>query len=155
MNEQKPLGAPDIISDSPDALVSAPPVEALAGHSIVSRESKVEFRDQDGNILDPEKVKEMEGKVSFKTRYETRTRLVDSQGNEIEQPVEQQEIPEVAPAHPEGVDASTDGVPEVQSQEAPATQQDVLEDERKEAAIEQSDAGAAQPGSEGSEATES
>ena len=80
---------------------------------VLSREERVEYRDQDGNLLDPELVKEMEGKVEFQTRYETRTRVVDAFGNEIPEPVggwpkNMQEMP-VAPPHPdvEGADKST------------------------------------------------
>lgn len=54
-----------------------------AGGQIVSHEEKVEYRDDIGNLLDPEQVKELEGKVSFSTRYETRTRILDAQGNEL------------------------------------------------------------------------
>ena len=46
-------------------------------------EEKIEYRDEEGNLLDEEQVKELEGKVSFSTRYETRTRLVDAAGNEV------------------------------------------------------------------------
>ena len=46
-------------------------------------EEKVEYRDEDGNLLDEEEVRALEGKVSFSTRYETRTRLVDEFGNEV------------------------------------------------------------------------
>ena len=79
--EQERVG----ISEAPEEpKVSPPPLKP--GQSVLSREEKVEYRDQDGNLLDPEQVKALEGKVSFKTRYETRTRLVDAQGNEIAQP---------------------------------------------------------------------
>lgn len=47
-------------------------------------EEKIEYRDENGVLLDEDQVKELEGKVSFSTRYETRTRLVDPQGNEID-----------------------------------------------------------------------
>lgn len=46
-------------------------------------EEKIEYRDEAGNLLDPAQVQALEGKVSFSTRYETRTRLVDREGNEI------------------------------------------------------------------------
>ncbi len=46
----------------------------------------MEYRDQDGNLLNEEQVKALEGKVEFKTRYETRTRVVDAYGNEIVAP---------------------------------------------------------------------
>lgn len=139
------------ISEAPAAAISAPPVPLPAGQSIVSREEKVEYRDQDGNLLDPEQVKALEGKVSFKTRYETRTRLVDAQGNELPQPKEAG----VAPPHPdvEGVDSSTLGKPEPESQDAPVAQKEVRADESKEESIAKSDKSAAKPASEGNEAT--
>ena len=137
------------ISEAPAAIVSPPP--AVQSHSVLSREEKVEYRDQDGNLLDPEQVKSLEGKVSFKTRYETRTRMVDAQGNEIyiEDPVP------VAPPHPdvEGVDRETVGIPEPIVQEKPAAQKEVRADESKEESIAKSDTGAAKPASEGNEAT--
>jgi dolichyl-phosphate-mannose-protein mannosyltransferase len=74
-------------------------------------EERVEYRDQDGNLLDEEQVKALEGKVEFKTRYETRTRVVDAQGNEVllppgeqvpqAQEPEQAEAAGVAPPHPD------------------------------------------------------
>ena len=139
------------MSDAPPALVSPPPQAAPAGHSILSKEEKVEYRDQDGNLLDPEQVKSLEGKVSFKTRYETRTRLVDAKGNEIPQPEEAG----VAPPHPdvEGADRETIGIPEAEVQGKPVAQKDVAADESKEESLERSDAGAAKPASEGNEAT--
>lgn len=46
-------------------------------------EQKIEYRDEKGNVLDPAVVKQLEGKVSFSTRYETRTRLIDDDGNAV------------------------------------------------------------------------
>jgi dolichyl-phosphate-mannose-protein mannosyltransferase len=131
-------------------LVSAPPL--AASHSIVSREEKVEYRDQDGNLLDLKQVKALEGKVSFKTRYETRTRMVDEAGNEI--PIDS-EYAGVAPPHPdvEGIDPETAGIPEPDVKEKPAVQRDVKADESKEDSIAKSDTGVAKPASEGNEAT--
>ncbi|KAJ2906029.1 Dolichyl-phosphate-mannose--protein mannosyltransferase 1 [Zalerion maritima] len=84
---------------------------------LLKREERVEYRDQDGNVLDPELVKELEGKVEFKTRYETRTRVVDAFGNEIQEPQggwskdldQDQARDPVAPPHPdvEGADSET------------------------------------------------
>lgn len=139
------------ISEAPaEPKVSPPPL--VPGQSILSREEKVEYRDQDGNLLDPEQVKALEGKVSFKTRYETRTRLVDAQGNEIAQP---EDPKPVAPPHPdvEGPDSSTVGKPEPDSQDKPAAQREVKADESKEESIAKADTGAAKPASEGNEAT--
>lgn len=147
--EQKPLAQepPPPMSNAP-AFVSAPPLPV--GQSIVSKEEKVEYRDQNGNLLDPEQVKALEGKVSFKTRYETRTRLVDAQGNEI--------LPDnagVAPPHPDvdNVDQETVGVPAPAAKDSPASQRDVTADEMKEESIENAKQSVAKPASEGNEAT--
>jgi dolichyl-phosphate-mannose-protein mannosyltransferase len=136
------------MSEAPAEPVVSPPPEAPlpAGQQIVKREEKVEYRDQDGNLLNEEQVKELEGKVSFKTRYETRTRMVDAAGNEINPP---EEAAGVAPPHPdvEGVDSST--IKKADSESKP----DVKADESKEESIAKSDTGAAKPASEGNEAT--
>lgn len=137
------------ISAAP-AVVSVPPV--LPGHSVVSREEKVEYRDQDGNLLNDEQVKALEGKVSFKTRYETRTRVVDNDGNEIGVSGEAG----VAPPHPdvEGVDRETIAVAEPKGhQDKPASRPDVEADESKEDSVIKSSAGAAKPASKDNEAT--
>ncbi|POS87721.1 glycosyltransferase family 39 protein [Erysiphe pulchra] len=83
--EKKPIleKEPKLMSDAPD-LKSQKALKP--GQSIISREKRVEYRDQAGNILNEEQVKSFRGKVNFKTRYETRTRLVDAQGIEIVHP---------------------------------------------------------------------
>ncbi|KAH8655071.1 Dolichyl-phosphate-mannose-protein mannosyltransferase-domain-containing protein [Tricladium varicosporioides] len=140
------------MSEAPEQpMVSPPPEIPIApGHSVLSREEKVEYRDQDGNLLDPEQVKSLEGKVSFKTRYETRTRMVDAAGNEIHV----EEAVGVAPPHPdvEGVDSSTVGKVEPEKQDSPNAQREVKADESKEESI-KSGSGSAKPASEGNEAT--
>lgn len=97
MHGQKPPAAPaeeleseedegDYLEDPEAPLISgAPSLNPLANQpqKVLSREERVEYRDQDGNVLDPEQVKALEGKVEFRTRYETRTRVVDANGNEI------------------------------------------------------------------------
>lgn len=135
-----------MISDAPPAAVSEAPL--APGHSIVSREEKVEYRDQDGNILNAEQVKELEGKVSFETKYETRTRVIDAAGNEIAN-----EGHPIAPPHPdvEGSDPETVGAPKVAGRK-PADQKNVKADESKEEKLGKSDK-AAKPASEGNEAT--
>lgn len=55
---------------------------------VIHSEERIEYRDQDGNLLDEEQVKALEGKVEFQTRYETRTRVLDANGNEIIMPSE-------------------------------------------------------------------
>lgn len=139
------------MSEAPEPLVSPPPIAVPAGHSVLSREEKIEYRDQDGNLLSPEQVKALEGKVSFKTRYETRTRMVDPEGNEIDPDTGAG----VAPPHPdvEGVDSSTVGKPDADSQDTPIEQREVKADESDEANALKSDGSAAKPASEGNEAT--
>ncbi|KAF4589131.1 Dolichyl-phosphate-mannose-protein mannosyltransferase 1 [Ophiocordyceps camponoti-floridani] len=82
------------------------------GPRAVSLEESVEYRDQDGNLLNAEQVEKLKGKVDFQTLYETRTRVLDEQGNEL--PMPEGGWPAdidagVAPPHPdvEGVDKET------------------------------------------------
>lgn len=91
-------------------------VSGAPSQKILSREERVEYRDQDGNLLDEEQVKALEGKVEFKTKYETRTRVVDASGNEVHMPeggwpqeLGQDQEGKVAPPHPDvqGVDQET------------------------------------------------
>ncbi|PHH75845.1 hypothetical protein CDD82_4244 [Ophiocordyceps australis] len=109
VEKQKPAADPPRVDT---ALVSPP--SAPQEPRILSQQEKVEYRDQEGNLLNDEQVKELEGKVEFQTRYETRTRVVDEMGNEI--PMPQDGWPAdmaggVAPPHPdvEGVDKETPG----------------------------------------------
>lgn len=82
---------------------------------ILHQEETVEYRDQDGNLLDDEAVQQLlqDGKAKFETKYETRTRLVDEAGNEV---------PAVAPDHPDvqGQNPDTKGVPEEKGKSEPA-----------------------------------
>lgn len=50
----------------------------------VQRIEKVEYRDQDGNLLDEEQIKALGENVNFETRYETR--YVDESGEEVSKP---------------------------------------------------------------------
>jgi dolichyl-phosphate-mannose-protein mannosyltransferase len=111
--EQKPL------AKQPEPVISQAAVPQEP--QILSKEEKIEYRDQDGNLLNDEQVKALQGKVEFKTKYETKTRVVDAQGHEI--PVPEGGWPDdmiagVAPPHPdvEGVDKET---PKVESAEVP------------------------------------
>lgn len=74
------------VAEDPQKDVVVTPGSSLAGMQQPQggvTEERIEYRDDQGNLLDEEQVKALEGKVSFSTRYETRTRLVDAQGNEI------------------------------------------------------------------------
>ena len=117
-NEIIPVG--DVTSTAPAAQVTPPSNKEEAGVTpqppvqhqeprFVQRDEKVEYRDQDGNLLDEEQVQalQQDGKVSFSTKYETKTRLVDADGNEVVDP-------QLAPHHPdvEGQNPDTKGVKE-------------------------------------------
>ena len=125
------------------------------GQRILSREERVEYRDQDGNLLNDEQVEQLKGKVEFKTRYETRTRVVDANGNEIPQPND--DSPKdpanqagVAPPHPdvEGAEKSTKNAANLVPDEAipQSADKSVPGDKEKEQSK-------AKPASEGNEAT--
>lgn len=109
-----------------------------------SVEEKIEYRDEEGNLLNEEQVAALQGKVSFSTRYETRTRLVDDAGNEVyEGLVDSRDGP--APPKPEGVDPKT---PQGRDAgEAESSTADVADDLRKEQKIQDAQA-TAEPASE-------
>ncbi|KAK7946114.1 Dolichyl-phosphate-mannose--protein mannosyltransferase 1 [Apiospora aurea] len=127
--------------------ISGAPKFEPQGQKVIGREEKIEYRDQDGNLLDDEQVKALEGKVEFKTRYETRTRVVDAAGNELESPPEMADQG-VAPPHPdvEGAESSTKQVK--QDEPIPAEEVVKSKDGEKEAEKEKP-----KPASEGNEAT--
>ena len=144
-----------------EAAVSPPPegVPVPKDLPVVSKEERVEYRDENGRILNEDEVAALADKVSFKTRYETRTRVVDAQGNEIyEGLVDARDAAEehgVAPPHPdvEGRNPETAEAPAAsEASELPPTVE-VVEDQQKEQSIEQ-DAGEAKPASEAQGATQ-
>ncbi|KEY65458.1 hypothetical protein S7711_08588 [Stachybotrys chartarum IBT 7711] len=145
-NEQKPLAnAPPQAQD--DAAISGAPAPEP---KVLHRQEKIEYRDQHGNLLDEEMVKSLEGKVEFKTKYETRMRVVDNDGNELPEPEggwPDEYQAGVAPPHPdvEGVDKET-----VQADEAVPPPQDSPASKDGEKEAEQSKP---KPASEGQEAT--
>lgn len=109
----------------------------------IAQEEHVEYRDQDGNLLDEAQVADLlaEGKASFQTKYETRTRMVDEFGNEVN-------ASGVAPDHPdvEGQNPDTKGVPEEKGRSQPA-------DAKAGGSVKKEDDGKAKPASDASEAT--
>ena len=98
----------------------------------------------------------MEGKVSFHTRYETRTRVLDQDGNPVSEGVVAAGEG-VAPPHPdvEGRNPETlrGSVDEQVNLEKPATQSEVQADVGKEESIGKGSSGKPRPASEGNEAT--
>lgn len=117
----------------------------------MSGEEKIEYRDEAGNILNEEQVKELEGKVSFSTRYETRTRLVDANGNEVYDGVANAEEESYAGTIAEGSNQETGGVEQDAANEQPASV-NVNEEIEKEKSIEESTA-SAEPESDAGTAT--
>ena len=94
--------------------------QSPAAESVLSREEKIEYRDQDGNLLDEKQVSSLEGKVSFSTRYETRTRVIDPNGKEIGEGSAGAEG--FAPPHPDvDREPETVGAPDNDGRDSPAT----------------------------------
>lgn len=68
-----PSSAPPKVDENSEALVtpqvaSQPPVAPVVGQEggkVINREEKVEYRDEQGNLLNDEQVAELKGKVSF------------------------------------------------------------------------------------------
>ncbi|MCJ1383266.1 hypothetical protein MMC17_006379 [Xylographa soralifera] len=126
--------------------------QASAAESVLSQEEKIEYRDQDGNLLNEEQVKALEGKVSFSTRYETRTRVVDAQGRELADGSAGAEG--FGPPHPD-VDREPETMPDGSKslgRDSPATaspEKDLI----KEKSVEKAKVGTPRPASEGHEAT--
>jgi dolichyl-phosphate-mannose-protein mannosyltransferase len=118
---------------------------------VLAGEEKIEYRDEAGNILNEEQVKELEGKVSFSTRYETRTRLVDANGNEVSDGRVEEEEDSFAGTIAEGSNQETGGVGQDAANEQPASV-NVNEDIEKEKSIEASTA-SAEPESDAGTAT--
>jgi dolichyl-phosphate-mannose-protein mannosyltransferase len=103
--------------------------------------------------LDEAQVKALEGKVSFSTRYETRTRVVDAQGHELADGSAGAEG--LAPPHPD-VDREPETVADLPNSDgsAPATvsvEEDIGEGKLVEKAL--SGSGSPRPASEGQEPT--
>jgi len=78
------------VEKQPEPVKSEEPIDSMiTGQpappgAVVSEEEHVEYRDQDGNLLDLEQVKALEGQVEFETKYETRYRMLDEDGKYIE-----------------------------------------------------------------------
>lgn len=126
------------VADDPKQDVMVTPGQAQAIPLGGVTEEKIEYRDENGQLLDEEQVKALEGKVSFSTRYETRTRLVDAEGNEIhnavvEEEEEGAEAPGVAGTIADAPEPGTDGV-EQASANPPRV--NVAEDVAKEKSLE-------------------
>ena len=117
----------------------------------MKKEEKIEYRDQDGNLLNEDEVAALEGKVSFQTRYETRTRVVDALGNEVEEGPAGGDGGH-APPHPDVDREPSTGKEEESNREYPATASPE-DDIGKEKSVVRNGGKKPKPGSEGTGAT--
>ncbi|EUC32201.1 glycosyltransferase family 39 protein [Bipolaris zeicola 26-R-13] len=159
---EQPKQQPELVKQEgvvDEAAVSAAPQEVRQDMPVIAKEERVEYRDEKGRVLNDAEVEALKGKVSFKTRYETRTRLVDDEGNEVfDELVESHDEAEehgVAPPHPdvEGQNPETrEQGAAVEASEVPPTVE-VAEDQEKEKSILERQE-EAQPASEAKTATQ-
>lgn len=128
--------------------------QAAVENAQIKKEEKIEYRDQDGNLLNEEQVEALKGKVSFNTKYETRTRVVDADGNEIEEGPAGGAEGGFAPPHPDverlPSTGKDDGDDDGREYPATASPED---DIGKEKSVERNVKGKPKPGSEGNQAT--
>ena len=153
----KPAAPPpaDVKVETPPSAseqVVTSPAPAPAVESVVNREERIEYRDQDGNLLNEEQVKALSGKVEFSTRYETRTRVLDGSGNEIGDG--QPGAEGFAPPHPD-VEREPNTKGESLGSDGPAAPASVSpeQDLEKEKSVEEAKSGVPRPASENLEAT--
>lgn len=101
---------PKSAGDTEATVTGAGQVTPQPGRDVDGTGERVEYRDQDGNLLDEAEVSSLaaEGKISMETKYETKIKVVDQYGNPLE------ETDGVAPPHPdvEGQNPDTKGIPE-------------------------------------------
>ncbi|KAG5950612.1 hypothetical protein E4U53_004755 [Claviceps sorghi] len=144
-NAAPPAQESQKLAENPEAVVSPKPSTA---HKIVAQEEKVEYRDQDGNLLNEEQVKALEGKVKFETKHETRTRVVDEHGAEVAPPEGgwPADMAGVAPPHPDAHGVNQETVKDKQA-DPPKDAAASLDGEKE------AEWSKAKPASEGQEAT--
>ena len=127
---QAQAGPAPPVADDPKDEVNVTPQPALGDLSVGApgqghTEERVEYRDENGRLLNEAQVKELEGKVEFTTRYETRTRLLDTAGNEVDEIVAEGnddggEESSTVPAKADGEDPETSGVKVGKASDRPA-----------------------------------
>jgi dolichyl-phosphate-mannose-protein mannosyltransferase len=134
------------VADDPQKEVNVTPRGQNPVGDAQALEEKIEYRDEDGNLLNEEQVAALQGKVSFSTRYETRTRLVDEQGNEVHDGV----VEGQDGAPPPKLEAVEPGTGRDAGQ--PESSTNIEEDLRKEKSIQEAKA-TAEPGSDADKKT--
>lgn len=95
------------------------------GQQVLHEEERIEYRDQDGNLLSEEEVSALvaEGNASFNTVYETQTKIIDENGNVVSS---------VAPEHPDAEGANPDTKGQSQASKEPAEAEVSIDDAREE-----------------------
>jgi dolichyl-phosphate-mannose-protein mannosyltransferase len=129
-----------VLSQAGDAGVTPNP----EGQNVIRKVETVEYRDQDGNILNEEQVASLakDGSVSFQTRYETRTKLVDAQGRELHDGGHAPHHPDAEGQNPETFGKGGHDLPADKPASVIGDERSVLRDQGK-----------PKPASEGNEAT--
>ena len=144
--DQQPNQQPDqrVIPEQPEQEASVTPEPKHP--RLRGSKARVEFRDEHGNVLDESLVSSLqkEGKVSFETRYETRTRLAHGHQVDI---VDGQ----VAPPHPDVEGQNPETVGDHEKQPADDSPASAVGGKRS---LEKAESQEAKPGSEGNEATD-
>ena len=117
-----------IPSGKREAEAVTPQAGQPAEQKILDREERIEYRDQDGKLLNNDEVASLlaEGKASFSTKYETETKLVDEHGNIIPDPSA------VAPEHPDAEGANPDTKGQSKASKEPAQAEVSVDDSREE-----------------------
>lgn len=147
MGDAKPtVPSAQVSTGKGDEAVTSSAAAPVQQQKVLGKEERVEYRDQDGNLLDQEQVASLmaEGKASFSTKYETETKLVDEFGNLVQDPKS------VAPEHPDvdGQNPDTKGSSDASRKPAKA---DIPSEPAEDKQVKSPEA---QPASEASEATQ-
>lgn len=131
VQEQQPLQEEQDAAPVPDdADVTPLPL----GQAHASIERRVEYRDQDGNILDEEQVAALlkNADVSFETKYETRTKVIDEQGREIpEEVLHAPPHPDVEGQNPETVERKDAQLPVEQPPSSDGEEESLMKEQEK------------------------
>jgi dolichyl-phosphate-mannose-protein mannosyltransferase len=152
IQSQVPVAQPQgdqqaVQSHESEAFVTPQPAPP-ANPNIVGVEEHVEYRDQAGNLLSPEQVAALQeqGNVSFQTKYQTQTRVIDADGRDVVKgAVHAPPHPDVEGQNPETNRKRDDGAARNEPASAAAGQDKSVRDEAQ--------AGVPKPASEGNEAT--
>ena len=104
--------------------------------------------------MDAAQVEALKGKVSFNTKYETRTRVVDAAGNAVDEGPAGGAEGGIAPPHPDVDRLPSTGIEgEGEGRDRPATASGEQDIEKEKSAEDEAKKGKPKPASEGNQAT--